>query len=82
MLFTLGAPNGSAAVPCSADGVPLKGWGGSGAPPWLSALSVHTAATPWGPWTSRVLLTGALNANPTAWVDPETGAMTLLYGRS
>eukprot|EP00039_Didymoeca_costata_P015828 m.274365 g.274365 ORF g.274365 m.274365 type:complete len:417 (+) comp16287_c0_seq3:90-1340(+) len=87
LMFTLGGENKSAAVPCR-NGVPTRSWGGSGPPPWLSTVRVHTATNLNGPWVPlRNTTTGASavvangrNANPTAWVDPVTGEVTLLHG--
>jgi hypothetical protein len=49
---------------------------------------LHTAPTPEGPWEPLLnvstgkpaLLADGLNANPTVWVDPSSGEVTLLYG--
>lgn len=95
LLFTLGGQNASAPVPC-ANFTPTAKWGGAGPPPWLSEVRLHTSLSPQGPWlplltqpnrssnaTGRqtpVMIATGLNANPTAWVDPMTGEVTLLHG--
>jgi hypothetical protein len=86
LMFTLGGKNASAPVPCT-NSTPTRHWGGYGAPPWLSTVRLHYASSPEGPWLPRlnssgqpeVIATG-LNANPTAFVDPLSGELTLLTG--
>ena len=88
ILFTLGHDNASAPLACTPDGRPVGTWGGHGAPPWLSDVSMFTADGPGGPWSPRLdpagyeaVIAAGLNANPTAHVDATTGEITLLYGR-
>ena len=91
LLFTLGHPNASAPLACDAASKRPNGtWGGKGAPPWLSDVSLYTSRSASGPWEialnasaggAPLVVARGLNANPTAWVDPHTGEVTLLYGR-
>jgi hypothetical protein len=80
LLFVLGYRNSSTALPCDPSGSPIGRYP-LGIPPWLSTVSLHTAASPAGPWSSGTVIAHGVNANPTPWVEPLTGEITLLYGR-
>ena len=79
LLFVLGYTNATTAYACDRSGNPIGHYAG-GIPPWLGTVSLHTADSPNGPWSSGVVVAHGTNANPTAWVDT-TGEITLLYGR-
>ena len=85
LLFTLGERNSSVPVPCT-NHTPTVARADRGR--WISSVRLHTSVTPEGPWIplldsstgQPVLLADGLNANPTVWVHPTTGEITLLYG--
>ncbi len=81
LLFILGYANASTAYACDDSGSPTGHYAGGRIPPWLGTVSLHTADSPNGPWSSGVILAHGTNANPTAWVDAASGEISLVYGR-
>ena len=74
MLFVLGYmyENASAVVGCDSQGRP-KGHYADGIPPWLSTVSLHTAAAPHGPWSSGTASDRRPRGRPRRRTAPNTG---------